>query len=50
MKKEDGARLHIQWSAQHGRTGPHNRLMVEEMGHKQVIGAVLKARSLREVN
>jgi hypothetical protein len=40
MKMEDGARLRIQWSAQHGRTGPHNRLMIEEMGHKQVIWCV----------
>jgi hypothetical protein len=58
MKMEDGARLRIQWSAQHGRTCPHNMLMVEEMGHKQVTGAYIctacgelfKARILNEVN
>jgi hypothetical protein len=58
MKMEDGARLRIQWSAQHGRTGAHNRLMVEEMGHKQVKSGAhictacgeLKTRILSEVN
>lgn len=30
MKMEDGARLRIQWSAPHGRTSPHNRLIVED--------------------